>query len=43
MSPEEKLEKILRIAEFNMALEWGDTDASAQWGSIVDLIRGDEQ
>ncbi|MFZ8961786.1 MAG: hypothetical protein ACO2Y1_09030 [Flavobacteriaceae bacterium] len=40
MSAEEILEKILHIAEQNMALEWGDTDASAEWGYIIDLIKG---
>lgn len=40
MSAEEILEKILRIAETNMALEWGDRDASTEWGYIIDLIKG---
>lgn len=40
MKAEELLEKILLIAETNMALEWGDTDASAEWGYIIDLIKG---
>ena len=36
----EQQQKILRIAETNMALEWGDTDASFEWGYIVDMIKG---
>lgn len=36
----EQQQKILRIAEINMALEWGDTDASQQWGLIIDIIKG---
>lgn len=40
MTDKEKLDKILRLAETNMALEWGDTDASAEWGYIIDLIKG---
>jgi len=40
MNAEEVLEKILEIAELNMSLEWGDTEASAEWGYIIDLIKG---
>ena len=36
----EQQKKILEIAEINMALEWGDTDASFEWGYIVDMIKG---
>ena len=36
----EQQEKILRLAETNMALEWGDTDASFEWGYIIDMIKG---
>lgn len=36
----EQQQRILRIAEINMALEWGDTDASFEWGYIVDMIKG---
>ena len=36
----EQQQKILRIAETNMALEWGDTDASVEWGYIIDMIKG---
>lgn len=42
MSPEEKLKKILDIATMNLALEWGDTDASYEWKYIIDLIKGYE-
>lgn len=43
MNAEKKLEKILSIAETNMTLEWSDADASAEWGYIVDLIKGYHQ
>lgn len=36
----EQQKKILEIAEINMALEWGDTDASFEWGYIIDMIKG---
>ena len=36
----EQLKKILEIAEINMAIEWGDTDAAFEWGHIIDLIKG---
>ena len=36
----EQQKKILEIAEINMALEWGDTDASFEWGYIVARIKG---
>ena len=36
----EQQQRILRIAEINMALEWGDTDASFEWGYIIDMIKG---
>ena len=36
----EQQQKILRIAETNMALEWGETDASVEWGYIIDMIKG---
>lgn len=38
----EQQQKILRIAETNMAVEWGDTDASAEWAYIIDMIKGDD-
>lgn len=36
----EQQQKILRVAETNMALEWGDTDCGAEWGYIIDTIKG---
>ena len=36
----EQQKKILRMAELNMALEWGDTDASVEWGAVADIIKG---
>jgi len=36
----EQQQKILRIAETNMALEWGDTNHSFEWGYIIDMIKG---
>jgi len=36
----EQQQKILRLAETNMALEWGDTNHSFEWGYIVDMIKG---
>ena len=36
----EQLNKILDIAETNMNLEWGDTDAAFEWGYMVDMIKG---
>ena len=42
MTPEEKLNKILDIATTNLALEWGDTDASHEWKYIIDLIKSYE-
>lgn len=36
----ENVNKILLIAETNLALEWGDTDPSFEWGYIVDMIKG---
>ena len=36
----EQQKKISEIAETNMALEWGDTDCGAEWGYIIDLIKG---
>ena len=36
----EQQKKILEIAEINMALEWGATDASFEWGYIIDMIKG---
>tara|TARA_R100000908_G_scaffold51824_1_gene27110 strand:- start:1811 stop:2161 length:351 start_codon:yes stop_codon:yes gene_type:complete len=38
----EQQQKILRIAETNMAVEWGDTDAYAEWAYIIDMIKGDD-
>jgi len=35
----EQQQKILRIAETNMALEWGDTNHSFEWGYIIDMIK----
>jgi hypothetical protein len=37
----EQQQKILRIAETNKALEWGDTDHSFEWGYIIDMIKGE--
>ena len=36
----EQQKKILEMAELNMALEWGDTDASIEWGAVADIIKG---
>lgn len=36
----EQQKKILEIAETNMALEWSDTDCGAEWGYIIDMIKG---
>lgn len=36
----EQQQKILLIAKANMAVEWGDTDASFEWGYIIDMIKG---
>lgn len=36
----EQINRILLIAETNMALQWGDTDASFEWGYIIDMIKG---
>ena len=36
----EQQQKILRLAETNMAVEWGDTDCGAEWGAVVDIIKG---
>jgi hypothetical protein len=36
----EQQQKILRLAETNMALEWGDTNHSFEWGYIIDMIKG---
>ena len=36
----EQINRILRIAKTNMALEWGETDASFEWQYIVDMIKG---
>tara|TARA_R100000406_G_scaffold96190_1_gene93139 strand:- start:6380 stop:6748 length:369 start_codon:yes stop_codon:yes gene_type:complete len=33
-------QKILLLAETNMALEWGDTECGAEWGYIIDTIKG---
>tara|TARA_R110002012_G_scaffold62914_1_gene165495 strand:- start:28474 stop:28782 length:309 start_codon:yes stop_codon:yes gene_type:complete len=37
----EQQQRILRIAELNKALEWGETDASVEWAYIIDIINGD--
>ena len=31
---------ILDIAETNMSIDCGDTDCGAEWGAIVDIIKG---
>ena len=36
----EQQQKILLIAETNMALEWGDANHSFEWGYIIDMING---
>tara|TARA_R100000322_G_scaffold105730_1_gene67346 strand:+ start:405 stop:593 length:189 start_codon:yes stop_codon:yes gene_type:complete len=36
----EQQKKILEMAELNMALEWGDTDAAVEWGAVADIIKG---
>mgnify|MGYP001341055597 CR=1 FL=1 len=35
----EQQKKILEIAELNAVIDWSDTDASAEWRAIADILK----